>query len=198
MIKTKKEMLNKIDELNELLKKQNDLLEHIANSALDLNQRKQQNNYFHKNKNQNEQKIENKKEFQFYTPPRHNNQIQEQIEYLPISHFMEKWGLTRVRISMFCTQGRIKGAIKDKSNRWLIPANAKKPRDRRHKLVIACKNCGWVLDSEKITGTRWCRCGNVGISADDNGSTIVGNENLVKPIFNFWKDKHFVKRNKNN
>lgn len=197
MIKTKKEILKKIDEQNELLKKQNELLEQIVTSALGLSQRKQQNNYFYKNKNQNEQKIENKKEFQFYKSQAHTYDVRNHNNYITTQDASKKWNIQAATVSLLCKQGRVQGAIKaPNGHSWLIPANAKKPRDRRHKLVIACKKCGWVIDSEKTNGTRYCKCGNIGMIADDNGSKIIGNEDFVKPIFNFWKDKHFIKNSK--
>jgi hypothetical protein len=40
------------------------------------------------------------------------------------------WGISSRRISLLCSQERVKGAVK-KGKTWLIPANAKKPEDPR-------------------------------------------------------------------
>lgn len=42
----------------------------------------------------------------------------------------EKWGLSRRRVTFLCNAGRIEGAVLV-GNTWLIPAEAKKPEDKR-------------------------------------------------------------------
>ena len=42
----------------------------------------------------------------------------------------KKWGLSRRRVTTYCTNGRIDGAIM-KGNTWLIPDNAQKPENPR-------------------------------------------------------------------
>lgn len=42
----------------------------------------------------------------------------------------EKWNISRRRVSMFCRDGRIEGAIL-KGKTWLIPENTEKPQDPR-------------------------------------------------------------------
>lgn len=54
------------------------------------------------------------------------------MEYLSISQMAEKWGITRRRIQRLCSEGRICGATKIGSY-WVLPADAKKPRDKRIK-----------------------------------------------------------------
>lgn len=44
----------------------------------------------------------------------------------------EKWGLGIRIVTLYCTEGRIDGAVK-KGNLWLIPEYAVKPEDRRRK-----------------------------------------------------------------
>lgn len=44
----------------------------------------------------------------------------------------EKWGLGIRIVTLYCTEGRIDGAVK-KGNLWLIPEDAVKPEDRRRK-----------------------------------------------------------------
>jgi hypothetical protein len=52
------------------------------------------------------------------------------MEYLTTTETAEKWNLTRRRVTQYCTEGRIKGAI-HKGNLWLIPSDAEKPEDPR-------------------------------------------------------------------
>ncbi|MDO4521672.1 MAG: helix-turn-helix domain-containing protein [Eubacteriales bacterium] len=52
------------------------------------------------------------------------------MEYLSTAEIAEKWGLSRRRVSVYCKEGRIPGAIQ-KSTMWLVPADAKKPIDPR-------------------------------------------------------------------
>lgn len=41
------------------------------------------------------------------------------------------WKISTRRISLLCSQGRVKGAVK-KGKTWFIPKNAKNPEDPRH------------------------------------------------------------------
>ena len=50
------------------------------------------------------------------------------MDYLTTSELAEKWDISRRRVTLLCSQGRIKGAIL-KGNTWLIPENAEKPDD---------------------------------------------------------------------
>ncbi len=52
------------------------------------------------------------------------------MEYLTTAETAEKWGISRRRVTVFCDEGRIKGAIQ-KGNMWLIPDEAPKPEDKR-------------------------------------------------------------------
>lgn len=54
------------------------------------------------------------------------------VEYLSISQTAKKWNISRRRIQRLCSEGRIPGAMKIGSY-WAIPANAKKPKDKRVK-----------------------------------------------------------------
>jgi predicted site-specific integrase-resolvase len=54
------------------------------------------------------------------------------MEYLTVKEIGEKWGITSRMVNVYCTKGRIPGAVK-KGNVWLIPENAKKPEDLRKK-----------------------------------------------------------------
>ena len=52
------------------------------------------------------------------------------MEFLTTSEMAEKWDISRRRVTLLCSQGRIDGAIL-KGNTWLIPENAEKPEDSR-------------------------------------------------------------------
>lgn len=54
------------------------------------------------------------------------------MEYLTVKEMGEKWGITSRMVNVYCTKGRIPGAVK-KGNLWLIPENAEKPEDLRKK-----------------------------------------------------------------
>lgn len=50
--------------------------------------------------------------------------------YITIKEASEKWGVTPRRIQVFCSEGRIDGAMKFGRD-WAIPSEAQKPVDRR-------------------------------------------------------------------
>ena len=50
--------------------------------------------------------------------------------YLSIKQTSEKWGISRRRIQVLCSEGRIPGATKIGSY-WAIPVDAEKPSDMR-------------------------------------------------------------------
>lgn len=52
------------------------------------------------------------------------------MDYSTTSEMAEKWDISRRRVTLLCSQGRIEGAIL-KGNTWLIPENAEKPDDPR-------------------------------------------------------------------
>lgn len=54
------------------------------------------------------------------------------MEYLTTVELSEQWKITSRRIGVLCAGGRIEGAIK-KGKTWLIPADSKKPLDKRLK-----------------------------------------------------------------
>lgn len=53
-------------------------------------------------------------------------------QYMTTNEASEKWGITERRINVLCKEGRILGAYKE-NKRWLIPEDAKKPKDMRLK-----------------------------------------------------------------
>ena len=53
-------------------------------------------------------------------------------EYISSSEAATKWGLTRRRVSLLCAEGRIPGA-KLVGRSYIVPADAEKPADARHK-----------------------------------------------------------------
>ncbi len=52
------------------------------------------------------------------------------IEYLTVKEAGEKWNVSGRMVTIYCNDGKIKGAIK-KGNLWLIPIDAEKPIDGR-------------------------------------------------------------------
>ena len=54
------------------------------------------------------------------------------MDYMTISETSEKWGISRRRIQVLCTEGRIDGVVKF-GRQWAIPENADKPSDARIK-----------------------------------------------------------------
>lgn len=54
------------------------------------------------------------------------------MEYITASEAAEMWGITKRRVNILCSQGRIAGAEK-KGNIWLLPADCQKPADARIK-----------------------------------------------------------------
>ncbi len=52
------------------------------------------------------------------------------MDYLTTSEAAEKWSISRRRVTVLCSTGRIPGALQ-KGAMWLIPKNAKKPLDGR-------------------------------------------------------------------
>lgn len=54
------------------------------------------------------------------------------MEYLSIRQTAEKWGISKRRIQILCSENRIEGAIKVDSS-WVIPSDAVKPKDERIK-----------------------------------------------------------------
>ena len=52
------------------------------------------------------------------------------MEYLTTKEVGVIWGITDRQVHHMCIAGRIKGALK-KGNLWLIPIEAKKPKDLR-------------------------------------------------------------------
>ena len=60
--------------------------------------------------------------------------------YMTIKDASEKWNIGLRRINTLCNEGRIDGASKV-GNVWVIPEDAKKPKDERIKSVkyVKCK-----------------------------------------------------------
>lgn len=54
------------------------------------------------------------------------------MEYYTVKEMGEKWGVTSRMVNVYCSTGRIPGAIK-KGNLWLVPEDAIKPEDQRRK-----------------------------------------------------------------
>ena len=54
------------------------------------------------------------------------------MEYKSIREKADKWGISKRRIQVLCSENRIEGAVRIGYS-WAIPANAKKPEDARIK-----------------------------------------------------------------
>lgn len=52
------------------------------------------------------------------------------MEYLSVRQIAEKWDISRRRVQVLCTEGRIKGIMRV-GNMWVIPADVEKPKDKR-------------------------------------------------------------------
>ena len=52
------------------------------------------------------------------------------MDFLTTSEAAERWGISRRRVTVLCSTGRIPGAIQVGSL-WLLPKSAKKPADGR-------------------------------------------------------------------
>ncbi|MFA7205671.1 MAG: DNA-binding protein [Saccharofermentanales bacterium] len=57
------------------------------------------------------------------------------MNYMTVKEAGEKWGIGSRMVTLYCADGRIKGAEKI-GIMWLIPKNAEKPEDGRYKRVI--------------------------------------------------------------
>lgn len=56
------------------------------------------------------------------------------MDYLTAEEMSKKWNVSRRRVSTYCKDGRIEGAVM-KGKTWLIPENAQKPIDPRRKVT---------------------------------------------------------------
>lgn len=54
------------------------------------------------------------------------------MEYMTTQQAAQKWNISRRRVQILCTQGRIKGAFRI-GDVWAIPQDAEKPTDARYK-----------------------------------------------------------------
>lgn len=61
------------------------------------------------------------------------------MKYLSAKETAEKWGISKRRIQVLCTQNRIDGLIRV-GNAWGIPSDAEKPVDARVKSGRYIKN----------------------------------------------------------
>ena len=52
--------------------------------------------------------------------------------YVTIQEIAEKWRVSKRRVNVLCSEGRIEGAVKF-GNTWAIPETAEKPADARIK-----------------------------------------------------------------
>ena len=52
------------------------------------------------------------------------------LDYLTVKEAGEKWNISGRMVTVYCNNGKIKGAMK-KGNLWLIPVDAEKSLDGR-------------------------------------------------------------------
>lgn len=52
------------------------------------------------------------------------------MEYITAQEAADKWGITRRRVQILCSEDRVSGATK-MANLWVLPKNALKPDDAR-------------------------------------------------------------------
>lgn len=52
------------------------------------------------------------------------------MEYYTVKEMSELWGVSSRMVTIYCKEGRVKGALK-KGNLWLVPIDAIKPKDNR-------------------------------------------------------------------
>jgi len=57
------------------------------------------------------------------------------LNYMTVKEAGEKWGIGSRMVTLYCADGRIKGAEKI-GNMWLLPKDAKKPEDGSYKMGI--------------------------------------------------------------
>ena len=60
------------------------------------------------------------------------------MEYMSITEVAAKWNITKRRIQVLCSQGRIYGACRI-GNIWAIPKDTEKPLDARIRSGKYCK-----------------------------------------------------------
>lgn len=66
--------------------------------------------------------------------------------YLTVKELAAKWGVTRRRVQILCSEGRIPGAARFE-NGWVIPADTMRPTDGR---VTTGKYKNWRNKSKKF------------------------------------------------
>lgn len=54
------------------------------------------------------------------------------MEYISAPEAAKKWGISERRVQKLCEENRIKGVARF-SRMWLIPKDAEKPEDGRHR-----------------------------------------------------------------
>ena len=54
------------------------------------------------------------------------------MKYLSVTKMSKIWGISTRRIRVLCSEGRIPG-VQKKNTYWILPEDAKKPKDERIK-----------------------------------------------------------------
>ena len=97
------------------------------------------------------------------------------MEYLSISQTAEKWGLSKRRVQVLCSENRIPGVMRVGSY-WAIPADAEKPKDAR------IRSGKYIKNTKKIKAT---------VIKNGNSSRIYlsTSDNIVYTFHNEKQDK---------
>ena len=69
------------------------------------------------------------------------------MQYVSAQQIAQKWGISKRRVQVLCTENRIKNAVRI-GNMWAIPENAQKPTDAR-----VHTTCASVHSSEREART---------------------------------------------
>jgi len=54
------------------------------------------------------------------------------MELKSVKEIAAEWGITKRRVQILCGEGRVEGAVRI-GRTWIIPGDAKKPKDKRIK-----------------------------------------------------------------
>ncbi len=72
--------------------------------------------------------------------------------YITVKQAAEKWGISDRRVRILCSEGKISGVTRE-GRSWMIPSDAKKPKDGRFKatesLLIAIDRKKRELDTRR-------------------------------------------------
>ncbi|MDE7424381.1 MAG: N-6 DNA methylase [Lachnospiraceae bacterium] len=97
------------------------------------------------------------------------------MDYLPIQELSNRWNISKRRIQILCKEGRIEGA-KMIGNMWVVPSDAKRPRDARVKNPTVTKNKDTSIvrrELKKILKKLFKIAGECGIKEEDKRNIVL-------------------------